>query len=100
MPRKENRAVPEGNDHVPQQEEFGSGQPTLADVYRMMEELFNKLHRYLDSIKRYFDQQEKKLDGFMEMVDQRVANLEQDTRQPRLVMEEDGPADTKTHGRH
>ena len=32
----------------------------------------------------------------MEMVDQRVANLEQDARQPRLVMKANGPADTKT----
>ena len=36
MPRKEDKAVPESNGPVPQQEEFGSGQPTLADVYRMV----------------------------------------------------------------
>ena len=36
MPRKQNEAVPESNDPVPQQEEFGSGQPTLADLYRMV----------------------------------------------------------------
>ena len=41
MPRKESEGVPEGNGPVPQQEESGSGQPTLADVYRMMEELFD-----------------------------------------------------------
>ena len=40
MPRKESEAVPEGNGPVPQQEEFGSGQPTLADVYRMVKEVF------------------------------------------------------------
>ena len=33
MPREESEVVPEGNDPVPQQEEFGSGQPTLAEVY-------------------------------------------------------------------
>ena len=33
MTRKESKAVPEGNGPVPQQEEFGSGEPTLADVY-------------------------------------------------------------------
>ena len=96
MPRKESKVVPEGNGSVPQQEEFGSGQPTLADVYRMTEELFGKSDRYLDSIKRHFDQQEKKLDEFMEMVDQRVASLEQDAQQLRLAMEKAGPADTKT----
>ena len=62
MPQKESKAVPEGNGPVPQQEELGSGQPTLANVYRMMEERFDKLDRYLDSMKRHFDQQEKKLD--------------------------------------
>ena len=30
MPRKESEAVPEGNGPVPQQEDFGSGQPTLG----------------------------------------------------------------------
>ena len=35
MPRKESEAVHAGNGPIPQQEEFGSGQPTLlADVYR------------------------------------------------------------------
>ena len=32
-------------------------------------------------------------------MNQLVARLEQDTRQPRLAMEEDGPADTKTRER-
>ena len=65
----------------------------------MMEELFDKSDRYLDSIKRHFDQQEKKLDELMEMVDKRAASLKQDTRQPGLAMEADGPADTKTRER-
>ena len=33
MPRKESEAVPEGNGPVLQQEQFGSDQPTLVDVY-------------------------------------------------------------------
>ena len=37
MPRKEIEAVPKGNGPVPQQEEFGSGQPTLVDIYRKIE---------------------------------------------------------------
>ena len=32
MLRKENEVVPEGNGPVHQQDEFGSGQPTLAGV--------------------------------------------------------------------
>ena len=99
MPRKESEAVPEGNGPVPQQEYFGSGQPTLADVYRTMEEFFDRSDRYLDSINRHFDQQEKKLGEFMEMMGQRVASLEQDARQPRLAMEADGSLDTKTRER-
>ena len=37
MPRKESDAVHEGNGPVPQQEEFGFGDPTLADVCRLFE---------------------------------------------------------------
>ena len=40
MPRKESMAVPGGNGPIPQQEEYGSGQPTLEDVYRMAKEVF------------------------------------------------------------
>ena len=46
VPWKESEAVPEGHGLVLQQEKFGSGQPTLADGYRMMEELFDKSDRY------------------------------------------------------
>ena len=42
MPRKESEAVPVDNDPVHQREEFGSGQPTLVDIYRMVEELFEE----------------------------------------------------------
>ena len=65
----------------------------------MMEDFFDKSGRYLDSVKRHFDQQEKKLDESMEMVDDHVASLEQDARQRRLSMEADGAADIKTHER-
>ena len=34
MLRKAIKAVPEGNDPVPQKEELGSGQPTMESVYR------------------------------------------------------------------
>ena len=61
MPRKESKAVPEGNGPVPCQDKFGSGQPTMADLHRMIEERFDHLDRYLDRMKNHFDQQEKKL---------------------------------------
>ena len=61
MPRKESKAVSEGNGPVPRQDKFGSDQPTMADLHRMIEERFDQLDRYLDRMKNHFDQQEKKL---------------------------------------
>ena len=46
----------------------------------MFEQRFDQSDRYWYSIKIYFDQQEKKLDDSMEMVDQRIATLERDAR--------------------
>ena len=82
MPRKESEAVPEGNSPVPQQEEFGSGQPTLVDVYQKIEEVWDR-----------------KMDDITRLLEQHLASLEQDARQPRLAIETDGPADTKTRER-
>ena len=48
MPRKDCEAVPEGNCPIPQQEEFGSGEPTLADIYRFCEEKFDRMDSYSD----------------------------------------------------
>ena len=50
MIRKESGAVPEVNGPVPQQEEFGSGQPTLEDVYRMMKEAFKVWDTKMDKL--------------------------------------------------
>ena len=85
MPRNCSEAVPEGNGIVLQQEEFGSDEPTLADVYRIIEALLDKSDRKLDEL----------AEG-MKVTDQRLANLEQDARQPRFAMEENVPADEKT----
>ena len=84
MPRNWSEAVPEGNDPVPHQEEFGSDQPTPADVYRMIEELFDKPDRKLDELTEN-----------LKSVNQRVASLEQDARQPRLAMKADVQAGPK-----
>ena len=48
MLRKASEAVPEGNDPVPQKEELGSGQPTLADIYRLCVERFDRMDSYSD----------------------------------------------------
>ena len=50
----------------------------------------------------YFDRWSRKLDEIldeMRVMDQHVTSLEKDARQPRLVMETDGPANTKAHER-
>ena len=88
MLRKESEAVPEGNGPVPQHEEFGSGEPTLPDVYRMFKERFDRWDRKLDEMAEDWRN-----------MDQRLTRLEHDARQPRLAMEADGPADTTTHKR-
>ena len=80
MLQKASKAVPEGNGPVPQQEEFGSGQPTLKDVYRRIEELLGGW---------WMAKQ-------IRLKNQRVASLEQDARQLRLAIEADRLADTKT----
>ena len=52
MPRNRRKAVPKGNAPVPYKEDFGPDQPTMADVYRMFEEIFD---RQLNLMKSRFD---------------------------------------------
>ena len=95
MQRKESKAVPEGNCPIPQQEEFGSGKPTLADIYRLCEERF-------DGMDSWFDRWNKNLDEIldeMRKIDEHVTRLEHGARQPRLTMEADRQANTKTRER-
>ena len=82
MLRKVSEAVPEGNDPAPQKEELGSGQPTMEDVYRR--------------IKLMMSHFEETLDETSDVMDQHVTRLEPGARQPRLAMEADGQASTKT----
>ena len=82
MLRKESEAVPEGNGSVHQEEAFGSGQPTPADVFQRIDEIWD---RGLATIMRYLEQHS--------------TSLEHDARQPRLAREADGPASTKTRER-
>ena len=79
MLRKESEAVPESNDLVPQQEDFRSGKFTLADIYRMFNERFDRRHRKLDETAKNWRR-----------MDQHLTGLEPDARQPRLVMVADG----------
>ena len=97
MPRKESDAVSEGNGPVPEQEEFGSGEPTLVDVYRLFEERFDiqqkRMDSFFDGMDSCFDRWNRKLD---EILDQHVTSLEHGARQPHLAMEADGQANAKT----
>ena len=91
MPWMENNAV-SGKRGSPPQDESGSGDMKIANLFRMLCE-------HIDS---RFDQQEKKMDEIMKMTrgtSQREASLEYDARLLRLAMEADGPADTKTRER-
>ena len=85
MLRKATKAVPEGNDPVPQKEELGSGQPTMEDVYRR--------------IKLMMSHFEEQMDKISDVMDQHLTRLEHGARQPRLAMEVDGQASTKTRER-
>ena len=88
MLRKESEAVPEGNSPVLQQEDFGSsGEPTLADVYRLFEERSDRLQKIMDSrfdrqqriMDSYFDRWNRKLDVMTRGTSQRAANLARTT---------------------
>ena len=85
MLRKAIKAVPEGNDPVPQEEELGSGQPTMANVYRR--------------IKLMMSHFEEQMDEISDLMDQHVTRLEHGARQSRLAMEADGQASTYTRER-
>ena len=106
MPRKKSEAVTKGNGPVPQQKEFGSGEPTLADVYRLFEERFDRQQKRMDSffegMDSCFDRWNRKLEEISDearVMDQHVTSLEHGARQPRLAMEADWPTNTKTRER-
>ena len=86
MLRKASEAVSEGNGPIPQQEEYGSGQPTLARASREISEMLDEFH---DDLK----------DGMRRLIVQYAARLEHRARQPRPAMEADGQADTETRER-
>ena len=77
MLRKKSKAVPERNDYIPM-----LGGITLEELRRVMSETMGEAFEEIkEDLRR---------------MDQRLASLEQDARQPRLAMEVDVPADNKT----
>ena len=95
MPWKQSEAVPKGDGPIPQQKEFGSGEPTLADIYRLCEGRFDRMEIYFDR----WDRKLGEISDETRVMDQHVTSLEDGARQPRLAMEADGPANTKTRER-
>ena len=95
MPRKDCEAVPEGNCLIPQQEELGSGEPTLADLYRLCEERFDRMDSYSDRWNMKLDE----ISDETRVMNEHVTSLEHGARQLRLAMEADGHANTKTQRR-
>ena len=91
MFRKESEAVSEGSGPVPQQEVFGPNQPTLEEVCRMIKEVFEEWDRRIDNMREYTEERRS--------MNQRLTRLEHDARQPRLAIEADRPANTKTRER-
>ena len=103
MLRKASKTVPEGNGPIPQKKELESDQLTMEDVYRLLVE---KLDRQLERIDSYFDRQLERMDSYfdrlydeMREMDQHLTRLEHGARQPRLAVEADGQASTKTRER-
>ena len=90
IPRKQGKAVPEGNGPGPQHDELEPDHLTLADICRLFEE---RLERQLNRMKSNSDELPEK----MRETRQRLAGLELDARQPCLATEADGPTDEKTH---
>ena len=91
MPRMEDKAV-SGEKGSPPQDESGSGDMKIADLFRMLSEHMGSR----------FAIQDNKFEALQEdwvSTDQRLARLEHDARQTRLAMEADRPANTKTSER-
>ena len=91
MLRKESEAVSEGNGPVPQQEELGSGQPTMEEICWVIKKPLEVCNRSFDKVEEYIEERRS--------IDQRLIRLEYNARQPRFAMEADGPANTKTRER-
>ena len=81
MLRKASETVSESSGPVHQKEEFGFGQLAPVDEFREIRS------------------QSDKLKELMRRLEQHLSSQGQDARQPRLAIEADGPADTKTRER-
>ena len=102
MPRKKSKAVPEGNGPVPQHDEIGCGEPTMAGLYRMIQNNLDRMDKNFDRMSSYLDRQHKQLVKLTEKLgatNQHLAGLQHKARQPRVATEADVKPDTKTRKR-
>ena len=104
MPRKESEAVPEGEGSIPLQ--VLPGGIILEDFRRMWSEMIDKaFDEYIGIMREIYEEPSRSTEVGLDRggdgtgTDQREARQEQDARQPRLAMEADGPANTKTRKR-
>ena len=85
MPKNRSKAVPEGNSPVPHHDEFGSDQPTMADLHRLIIERFDRS-----------DKQFNELTERLRATNQRLTGFEYKARQRRLATEGDVKTDKTT----
>ena len=89
MPRKGSKAFHEGNGPIPQDAYVMLSGIILEDFRRVMSEMW-------DEVREENGRKKPENPKDLRRMDQRLVTQEQDARQPRLIMEADVPADTKT----
>ena len=95
MPRKQSKAVPKGNGLILHHDEIGSGKPTMADLYQMLEERFDRMDKNIDRT----DEQLDELIGRTRETSQRLIDVQHQAQQRHLATEADVEPDTKTRKR-
>ena len=93
MLQKASEAVSEVNGPIHQEEEYGFGRLAPVDGFREIKSLLREQEKMLKELR------DDLKDGMKRLIEHYAARLEQDARQPRLAMEADGPANTKTRER-
>ena len=88
MSRNRSKDVPEGIGLVPHHDELRSGEPTMADLHRMLEENFDRSLK--NKTRSHFDRQDKTFGELTETIiatNQRLADPQHQAHQPRLATE-------------
>ena len=55
MPRNRSKSVPKGNGPVPHHDEFRSGEPTMAELYRMLKQEIDRMDKNFKRMVSCFD---------------------------------------------